>query len=214
MIASCVQAAGVSKMKIAGLVSRTFAMLGVAAWLFAQQAAAQTYNIVQIRAYDSKGVNTGRCMTTRSDGAIVLDTCVAFNAAQYFAFDTNGAGGAGARLVSIIFNFPSPMAVGRCLGVATGSGLPNGGWSVRAPIIAVPTPCKDAVGSSSLWRWTNQQIVATQSPGQQSCLTFVQAWGPTARLGDCSKPETLTHWDVLINTCVMRPAPGLPCTLP
>ena len=57
-------------------------MFATVSWFFGSQAIAQKYNIVQIRAYDSKGVFTGRCMATRPDASVVLDTCVATNQGQ------------------------------------------------------------------------------------------------------------------------------------
>jgi hypothetical protein len=200
-------------MALARQASRTFAILAATAWILAQQAAAQTYNIVQIRAFDSRGMNTGKCLSTTPSNALVLDTCFATNPFQWFAFDTNGAGGVGARLVGLV-NLQGNMVVQKCLGVATGSTLPNGGWSVRAPVVSAPAPCPNTAGISMSWRWVGSQIIAMDSPGRNSCLTFVQAWGPNARLGDCSKPETLTAWDIVINSCARTAPPGSPCKLP
>ena len=142
---------------------------------------------VVIEAYDSKGQNTGKCVFSNT-GGYYLEACNVKSAQQLFAFDTNGPGGTihqrGVR---------TNAHVDECLTVPAQANP----WKVG--IWAAQRPCHGNNYTSKLWRWTNgTQIIATQSPSPQVCLTAdgVKYDPPRLVLGDCSKASTLTQWSV------------------
>lgn len=157
------------------------ASLLAAAALFTQPVSAQTASNVWIfKAYNSRGVDTGTCISSDAPGGYVLSSCTPHsNSSQQFTFDTNGQGG------KILQN-------GLCLLVLTDTNDP---WVVGRRVSK--HICDASTGGVAMnWRWTDQKIIATQSPNQAFCLTANSSEGPGLFLGNCNNSETLTHWGV------------------
>lgn len=153
--------------------------------------------VVVIKAYDLRGVDTGKCLTAATpfdDYRLIKCDFPSSANQQKFEFDPNGTG-------TWIFHFNWNKTGGLpeyvCMGVP-GADTNAAAWQVGA--VVKPAACgvyNAQVPRNVTWRWSNKQIVAVGS-GQKLCLTAVAAKGPSLRLGDCTKPETLTAWDVLL----------------
>jgi hypothetical protein len=163
-----------------------------------QTATAQTPRVlVMVHGYDSRGVDTGKCLALNQGATLntapwIFIACNRADASQKFLF---GSGSLGTLETQPLIGADG----GRCVGVPTGANRPNGGWTVGAPLVAT-VDCINTQGqAATMWRLVGSVLASLPSPQPKYCLTFVQARGPAARLGDCSKPETLTHWDVVIN---------------
>jgi hypothetical protein len=182
-------------MRIIGL-AIAFTLAGIS---FAAQAA--DLPEVRIKAYDSRGVDTGKCLTIGDEQVFFrLTPCDPASRRQIFGFDPNGEGGPLYHTESTlaqrkIFPFGGTWPIdAACLNVLNTQRDPKNAWKVGAAVGKA-----DCNGDApTTWRWSAKQIIATESPGKNFCLTANSSRGPSIRLGDCSKPETLTAWDVLL----------------
>jgi hypothetical protein len=152
-------------------------LLLAAATLIAQPVSAQTASNVRVfKALDSKNVDTKTCLATDAPlGGYVLSPCKT-DPSQHFTFE----GG------TIVQN-------GLCLLVLTDA---NDAWTVGRRVSK--HPCNSNTGGvSMIWQITDKKLIAAQSPHSNFCLTANSSKGPGLFLGDCSKPDTLTHWDIV-----------------
>ena len=169
--------------------------------VFGAPAGAEPAKTVMFHGYDSRGADTKKCLSLNGNGPqpratdapFIFAACDKTDIHQRFYFSSTG-GNVG-TLGAQVFANGDGLA---CAGVPTGAKLPNGGWTVGAALVS--TGCQNVDPNMKIaWRWESNRLLAMGSPAPGYCLTFVQARGPAARLGDCSKPETLTAWDMVID---------------
>lgn len=136
----------------------------------------------------SKGVT--KCITNPiSQGGWVLQPCNKTDPLQQFSFDTQSGLTQGVTITQ-------PTANGvKCLIVKSSSISP-----IAFNQIVAKSECNQEGSSLWLWNKATKQIILAGSPPStktQFCLTAVETqFPPILRLGDCSKPDTLTKWVV------------------
>lgn len=144
---------------------------------------------VMLKAFDSRGNDTGDCVF-RGSGGYYLETCNAGLATQLFAVGTDG--NANTLEQRVVANNSNAY---ECITVAAAFDA----WKIGNR--AAGRPCDSNNFQSKKWTvdLRAKKIIATDSPGQAVCLTALGPptyMPPTLILGDCSKPETLTQWEI------------------
>jgi hypothetical protein len=165
----------------------TFAAIST---IIGQSVSAQNASTVMIKALTSNGADTGTCIAN-PDGSLggwVLKTCNKTDPLQQFSFDTKVGNTQG-----------TTMAQKTAAGVKCMAVLSEPTSTMQVNSIVAKSDC-NITGSAGKWLLNNKQFVltdATPSTKTKLCLTANSSSGNTLRLGDCSKPATLTNWEVV-----------------
>ena len=168
-----------------------------AAPFFASAAQAQMQTVT-IRAYDSKGKDTGKCIRGVDDvsvgpGGYRLADCDKKASDQKFQFDV-GAGGFLTQSIGA-----SATGDGLAVMMAVLNGSSDNAWAPGVLVGRVGNSDANMFeAASKRWRWIGKQIANMDEVSGKWCLTTIPGQGKDIRIDKCSNTATLTQWDVLV----------------